>query len=116
MNTRYPALTLISTLFRILGGILAVIGFISLVWLLSQGALGLGLVSLLGAAFASITSFAGAEIIRVVVDIEANTTGQLAQLIRKETGFEITDKLIKDDGRPIFPEEITEKLNKILSK
>jgi 2-oxoglutarate ferredoxin oxidoreductase subunit alpha len=53
---------------------------------------------------------------KYVLDIEANTTGQLAQLIRKETGVEIKDQLLKDDGRPIYPEEISEKLNKILKK
>jgi 2-oxoglutarate/2-oxoacid ferredoxin oxidoreductase subunit alpha len=53
---------------------------------------------------------------KYVLDIETNTTGQLAQLIREKTGYEITDKLLKDDGRPIFPEEIADKLNMILNK
>jgi 2-oxoglutarate ferredoxin oxidoreductase subunit alpha len=51
-----------------------------------------------------------------VVDIEANSTAQMAQLVKEETGFEITDKLLKNDGRPIFPEEIADKLNSILEK
>ena len=43
-----------------------------------------------------------------VIDIEMNATGQLAQLIRLKTGIEITEKLLKYDGRPFFPEEIVE--------
>jgi 2-oxoglutarate ferredoxin oxidoreductase subunit alpha len=41
-----------------------------------------------------------------VLDIEANYNGQLAELIRKETGIEITDRLLKYDGRPFYTEEI----------
>ena len=44
-----------------------------------------------------------------VIDVEMNATGQLAQLIRLKTGIEITEKLLKYDGRPFFPEEIIEK-------
>ena len=43
-----------------------------------------------------------------VIDVEMNATGQLAQLIRLKTGIEITEKLLKYDGRPFFPEEIVE--------
>jgi 2-oxoglutarate/2-oxoacid ferredoxin oxidoreductase subunit alpha len=46
-----------------------------------------------------------------VIDIECNSTAQLAVLIKEQTGFEITDKLLKYDGRPIYPEEIRDKLN-----
>lgn len=45
-----------------------------------------------------------------VVDIEQNATGQLAHLIRSETGIEVTEKLLKYDGRPWLPEEIVSKL------
>ena len=45
-----------------------------------------------------------------IVDIEQNATGQLARLIRAETGIEVTEKLLKYDGRPWFPEEIVKKL------
>ena len=51
-----------------------------------------------------------------IIDIEGNYSGLLAGLIREKTGIEITDKLLKYDGRPIFPEEITEKLNQVLNK
>lgn len=46
-----------------------------------------------------------------IVDVEQNATGQLATLIRAETGIEITEKLLKYDGRPWLPEEIVEKLS-----
>lgn len=45
-----------------------------------------------------------------IVDIECNYTAQLAGLIREKTGIEIEDKFLKYDGRPIFMEEIAEKL------
>jgi 2-oxoglutarate ferredoxin oxidoreductase subunit alpha len=45
--------------------------------------------------------------------IEANATAQLGALIREHTGIEISDKLLKHDGRPIFPEEIIEKIKSI---
>jgi len=51
-----------------------------------------------------------------VVNIEYNYTGQLAGLIREKTGIEITDKLLKYDGRIFYPEEIVEKIESILKK
>ncbi|MEK9143815.1 MAG: 2-oxoacid:acceptor oxidoreductase subunit alpha [Patescibacteria group bacterium] len=45
-----------------------------------------------------------------VIDIEQNATGQLASLIRAETGIEITEKFLKYDGRPWLPEEIIERI------
>ncbi|OGH10212.1 MAG: hypothetical protein A2152_02110 [Candidatus Levybacteria bacterium RBG_16_35_6] len=53
---------------------------------------------------------------RHIVDIECNYTGQLAKLIRTETGIEINDKFLKYDGRPFFKEEIVEKINSVLKK
>ncbi|MBI3576717.1 2-oxoacid:acceptor oxidoreductase subunit alpha [Candidatus Gottesmanbacteria bacterium] len=44
-----------------------------------------------------------------IIDVEQNATGQLASLIREYTGIEITEKLLKYDGRPWFPEEILER-------
>jgi 2-oxoglutarate ferredoxin oxidoreductase subunit alpha len=35
--------------------------------------------------------------------IEMNATGQLARLIRAETGKEVTGKILKFDGRPMTP-------------
>lgn len=49
-----------------------------------------------------------------IIDIECNFTGQLAELIAEKTGILIEDKLLKYDGRPIFPEEISAKLNAVI--
>jgi 2-oxoglutarate ferredoxin oxidoreductase subunit alpha len=38
--------------------------------------------------------------------VENNYSGSLGGLIRERTGIDITDKLLKYDGRPIHPEEI----------
>jgi 2-oxoglutarate ferredoxin oxidoreductase subunit alpha len=53
---------------------------------------------------------------KYVIDMECNFTGQLASLIAEKTGIIITDKFLKIDGRPIFPEEIVNKLNNVLKK
>ncbi len=45
-----------------------------------------------------------------IIDVEQNATGQLASLIREHTGILITEKMLKWDGRPFFPEEIIEKV------
>jgi 2-oxoglutarate ferredoxin oxidoreductase subunit alpha len=47
-----------------------------------------------------------------ILDVECNQTGQLADLIAEKTGINIADRLLKSDGRPIFPEEIIERLKK----
>jgi 2-oxoglutarate ferredoxin oxidoreductase subunit alpha len=41
-----------------------------------------------------------------VVCVESNATGQLAGLIRRETGFAIEQKVLRYDGLPITPEHI----------
>lgn len=41
-----------------------------------------------------------------IIDVEQNATGQLASLIREHTGIAIIEKLLKYDGRPLYPEEI----------
>jgi 2-oxoglutarate ferredoxin oxidoreductase subunit alpha len=46
--------------------------------------------------------------------IENNSTAQLGALIRQETGIEIKEKILKYDGRPFFPEELAEKIAKIV--
>ncbi len=51
---------------------------------------------------------------KYVIDLEANITGQLAQVIAEKTGIIIADKFLKYDGRPFFPEEIADKLNSVL--
>lgn len=49
-----------------------------------------------------------------IIGVEANFTGQLMELIRAKTGIEITNRLLKYDGRPIYPEEISEKIKSVL--
>jgi 2-oxoglutarate ferredoxin oxidoreductase subunit alpha len=52
---------------------------------------------------------AGSEKVCIV---ENNATGQLARLIRAETGREISRKILKYDGRPFTPAYIVERLRK----
>lgn len=44
-----------------------------------------------------------------LVSVEQNATGQLASLLREETGILITEKWLKYDGRQWFPEELVKK-------
>ena len=46
--------------------------------------------------------------------IEGNYTGQLAQVIRQETGLKIDHILTKYDGQPFYPAEICVKVKEIL--
>lgn len=46
-----------------------------------------------------------------LIDVEQNATGQLASLIREQTGILIKEKILKNDGRPFFPEEIVSYVN-----
>ncbi len=45
-----------------------------------------------------------------VICVENNATGQLAQLIRRETGFGIDKKILRYDGLPITPQYILRNL------
>lgn len=49
-----------------------------------------------------------------VLVVEGNQTGQLKNLIAEHTGFRIENEFLKFDGRPIYPEEITQKINELL--
>ena len=53
---------------------------------------------------------------RKLMCIECNYTGQLARLIRAETGIEIKDKFLKYDGEPIYPREIVDHVMTIALK
>lgn len=44
--------------------------------------------------------------------VENNVTGQLAALIRRETGLSIDRLILKYDGRPFLPQEILEEVRK----
>jgi 2-oxoglutarate ferredoxin oxidoreductase subunit alpha len=47
-----------------------------------------------------------------VVAIEGNATGQFAGLIRRETGFEIKNRIGRYDGLPMTPEFILREMKK----
>jgi 2-oxoglutarate ferredoxin oxidoreductase subunit alpha len=44
--------------------------------------------------------------------IENNATGQLSRLIRRETGKEVSNRILKYDGRPFTPAHIEEEVKK----
>lgn len=46
----------------------------------------------------------------VIVDVEGNHDAQLASLIRERTGIEITQKILRYDGRPFDPIQLAEEL------
>ena len=50
---------------------------------------------------------------KYVLNVEVNYSAQMGCLIREKTGIEILDNLLKYDGRPIYPEEIIDKVNQI---
>ena len=51
---------------------------------------------------------------RVIVDVEANHTAQLAALIREKTSIEIHNKVLKYDGVPFTPTELASEINKYI--
>lgn len=53
---------------------------------------------------------------KMILDIETNSTAQAAGLIAEHTGIMIEHKLLKNDGRPIYPEEIVKKVKNILNQ
>ena len=44
--------------------------------------------------------------------IESNATGQLARLIKAETGKDVSGKILKFDGRPFTPAYVAEAVRK----
>lgn len=46
--------------------------------------------------------------------VENNSTAQFGKLLKMVTGIEIKNKLLKYSGRPIYPEEVLEKVNALL--
>ena len=50
----------------------------------------------------------------LILNIECNSTAQLAGLIKEKTGIGIKDYLLKYDGRPFWPEEIIAKIKKMI--
>ncbi len=49
-----------------------------------------------------------------LLNIECNYSAQMGGLIKERTGIEVTNNLVKYDGRPFFVEEITEKIKWML--
>jgi 2-oxoglutarate ferredoxin oxidoreductase subunit alpha len=47
---------------------------------------------------------------RYLVDVESNFTGQLASLLREQTGRKVDHKILRYDGRPLSPEDIVERV------
>jgi 2-oxoglutarate ferredoxin oxidoreductase subunit alpha len=52
--------------------------------------------------------------VKQTILIEGNFTGQLGILLRQETGINITDKILKYDGRPFFRDELAKKIDAII--
>jgi len=50
-----------------------------------------------------------------VLNIENNYTAQLAGLIKEHTGIELTDNLLKYDGRPFFVDELVAEIKRRLA-
>jgi 2-oxoglutarate/2-oxoacid ferredoxin oxidoreductase subunit alpha len=51
---------------------------------------------------------------RIIIDVEANHTAQLASLIREKTSIEITNKVLKYDAQPFTPTALAEEINRFL--
>ena len=51
-----------------------------------------------------------------IITIENNASGQFANLIKRETGFDIKYKILKYDGRPFSVEEVASRLKEILEE
>ncbi|MCB2294546.1 2-oxoacid:acceptor oxidoreductase subunit alpha [Clostridium algoriphilum] len=49
-----------------------------------------------------------------VINIEQNATGQLAQLIRENTGIQMDESYLRYDGRPIASEDIVKNLKGVI--
>lgn len=51
---------------------------------------------------------------KMTLNVEHNATAQMAEVIRAHTSIEMNHHLLKNDGRPIFPEEIAEKVRALI--
>ena len=45
-----------------------------------------------------------------IIAVENNATAQLAHLLRAETGYQVSGKILKFDGRPLYPAQILKQL------
>jgi 2-oxoglutarate ferredoxin oxidoreductase subunit alpha len=51
--------------------------------------------------------------IKLTINIENNSTGQFAHIIRAETGFEVNSKILRYDGRPLSPAYIIYEMERL---
>jgi len=49
-----------------------------------------------------------------IILVECNSTGQLGRLIREKTGIKITNRILKYDGRPFYPEELKKQIEEMI--
>ncbi|RLD19690.1 MAG: hypothetical protein DRI33_02645 [Caldiserica bacterium] len=49
-----------------------------------------------------------------IIDVEQNSTAQLARLVKEKTGIEIKNKILRYDGRPFDPFELHKKIEEVL--
>lgn len=50
---------------------------------------------------------------KVIIDVEQNYSGQLADLLREQTGLVVNSRIVKFNGRPIAYEELIEAFKKV---
>ena len=50
---------------------------------------------------------------KLTINVENNSTGQLAHVIRAETGFEVNSKILRYDGRPLSPAYIIHEMERL---
>ncbi len=50
---------------------------------------------------------------KILISVENNYTGQLASIIQENLCIKINHRILKDDGRPFFPDELAENILKI---
>jgi 2-oxoglutarate ferredoxin oxidoreductase subunit alpha len=53
---------------------------------------------------------------RQAIDIEMNATGQLAMLVRQQTGLDVPHKILKWNGRPISETEVVEAVSEVAAR
>jgi 2-oxoglutarate ferredoxin oxidoreductase subunit alpha len=53
---------------------------------------------------------------KIIVDVENNKTGQLANIIREYTGMDVHHRILRYDGRAIWPEDLAAAIRQIIEK
>ncbi len=49
----------------------------------------------------------------VLVVVENNFSGQLADIIKEKTGMDVDKRILKYDGRPFYPDEIVTAIKEV---